>query len=63
MLMEECKKQDKPYGLIFEDITGGYTSTRARGAQTFEVSDRLKAGRGQAAPRRSGARHRAGCGW
>jgi len=38
MLMEECKKQDKPYGLIFEDITGGYTMTRARGAQTFEVS-------------------------
>ena len=38
MLMEECKKQGKPYGLIFEDITGGYTSTRARGAQTFEVS-------------------------
>jgi len=37
MLLEECKKQDKPYGLLFEDITGGFTGTRRRGAQTFKV--------------------------
>ncbi len=37
MLIEECKKQDKPYGLLFEDITGGFTSTRRRGPQTFKV--------------------------
>jgi predicted Zn-dependent protease len=37
MLIEECKKQDKPYGLLFEDITGGFTGTRRAGAQTFKV--------------------------
>jgi TldD protein len=37
LLVEECKKQDKPYGLLFEDITGGYTGTRRMGAQSFKV--------------------------
>lgn len=37
MLIEECKKQDKPYGLLFNDIRGGYTGTRRTGAQTFKV--------------------------
>jgi predicted Zn-dependent protease len=37
MLIDECKKQDKPYGLIFDDITGGFTGTRRRGVQTFKV--------------------------
>ena len=37
LLVEECRKQDKPYGLLFEDITGGFTGTRRRGAQTFKV--------------------------
>ncbi|MCH7808706.1 MAG: TldD/PmbA family protein [Planctomycetes bacterium] len=37
MLVDECKKQDKPYGLLFNDITGGYTGTRRMGAQTFKV--------------------------
>jgi len=37
MLIEECKKQDKPYGLLFDDITGGFTGTRRAGAQTFKV--------------------------
>jgi len=36
-LIEECNKQDKPYGLLFEDITGGFTGTRRAGAQTFKV--------------------------
>ena len=37
MLIDECKKQDKPYGLMFEDISGGFTGTRRAGAQTFKV--------------------------
>jgi predicted Zn-dependent protease len=36
-LIEECKKQDKPYGLLFEDITGGFTTTGRRGPQSFKV--------------------------
>jgi len=37
MLIEECKRQGKPYGLVFEDISGGFTSTRRRGTQSFKV--------------------------
>jgi predicted Zn-dependent protease len=37
MLIEECKKQGKPYGLVFEDISGGFTSTGRYGPQTFKV--------------------------
>jgi predicted Zn-dependent protease len=37
LLIEECKKQDKPYGLLFEDITGGFTGTRRGGPQSFKV--------------------------
>ncbi|MBN2560562.1 MAG: TldD/PmbA family protein [Phycisphaerae bacterium] len=37
MLREECKKQDKEYGFLFEDITGGFTGTQRRGPQTFKV--------------------------
>lgn len=37
MLIEECKKQDKPYGLIFNDISGGFTMTGRRGPQAFKV--------------------------
>jgi predicted Zn-dependent protease len=29
MLIEEAKKRGKPYGLIFDDIAGGFTFTRA----------------------------------
>lgn len=36
-LSEECVKQDKPYGLLFEDITGGFTGTRRGGTQSFKV--------------------------
>ncbi len=36
-LIEECKKQNKPYGLIFYDISGGYTMTGRESAQTFKV--------------------------
>lgn len=37
LLIEECKKQDKPYGLLFEDISGGFTMTNRRGPQSFKV--------------------------
>jgi len=37
LLIEECSRQGKPYGLLFEDITGGYTGTRRMGPQSFKV--------------------------
>ncbi len=37
LLIEECKKQGKPYGLLFEDISGGFTTTSRRGLQAFKV--------------------------
>ncbi len=36
-LIDECKKQSKPYGLLFEDISGGFTTTSRRGPQSFKV--------------------------
>jgi hypothetical protein len=38
MLLDEVKRQGKPYGLVFEEISGGFTNTRAGGApQAFKV--------------------------
>jgi TldD protein len=37
MLVEEAKKQGKPYGLFFRDITGGFTTTARSGLQAFKV--------------------------
>ncbi len=37
MLIEEVKKQNKPYGLYFDQVTGGYTTTARRGLQAFTV--------------------------
>ncbi len=37
MLVAECKKQNKPYGYLFEDITGGFTMTSRGGPQAFKV--------------------------
>ncbi|MGB2986010.1 MAG: metallopeptidase TldD-related protein [Phycisphaerae bacterium] len=37
LLIEECKRQGKPYGLLFEDISGGFTTTSRRGPQSFKV--------------------------
>ena len=37
MLIEEVKKQGKPYGLYFDQVTGGYTTTGSRGLQAFTV--------------------------
>lgn len=37
MLKAEIQRQGKPYGLYFEVVTGGFTSTRRRGLQAFIV--------------------------
>jgi predicted Zn-dependent protease len=36
-LIGEIKKQNKPYGLYFRDITGGFTTTQRTGLQAFKV--------------------------
>jgi TldD protein len=37
MLRDELKRQNKPYGLYFQQVTGGYTTTGRRGLQAFTV--------------------------
>ena len=37
MLLDEVKKQNKPYGLLFADVTGGFTTTARAGPQAFKV--------------------------
>jgi predicted Zn-dependent protease len=37
LLIKECQKQHKPYGFLFKDITGGFTTTSRRGPQAFKV--------------------------
>lgn len=37
LLIEEVKRQNKPYGFYFQEITGGYTNTGRRGIQAFKV--------------------------
>ncbi len=37
MLIDEVKRQNKPYGLFFDQVTGGYTTTARRGLQAFTV--------------------------
>jgi predicted Zn-dependent protease len=37
MLIEEIKRQNKPYGLYFRDITNGFTTTSRAGLQAFSV--------------------------
>ena len=37
MLIDEAKRQNKPYGLYFRDITGGFTTTGRGGLQAFKV--------------------------
>jgi predicted Zn-dependent protease len=36
-LIDECKKQNKPFGLVFDDISGGFTNTGRSGPQSFKV--------------------------
>jgi TldD protein len=37
MLKDECRKQGKPYGLLFDDISGGFTNTDRGNPQAFKV--------------------------
>lgn len=37
MLRDELKRQNKPWGLYFSKVTGGYTTTGRRGLQAFTV--------------------------
>jgi len=37
LLIAEVIRQKKPYGLYFEQVTGGYTTTRRQGLQAFTV--------------------------
>lgn len=36
-LIEEMKKRNKPYGLYFEDIEGGFTLTQSNAPQAFQI--------------------------
>jgi TldD protein len=38
MLIDECKKQNKPFGLLFSDISGGYTQTGRSSPNAFNVT-------------------------
>ncbi|PYS51282.1 MAG: peptidase U62 [Acidobacteria bacterium] len=38
MLIEEAKKQGKPLGLLFKDISGGFTLTGRSSPQSFQVT-------------------------
>jgi len=38
MLIEEAKKQGKPFGLLFKDISGGFTLTARSIPQSFQVT-------------------------
>jgi hypothetical protein len=37
MLIDEAKKQNKPYGLYFEDISSGFAVTTRRSPQAYSV--------------------------
>jgi TldD protein len=37
MLVKECKKQGKPYGYLFSDVTGGFTNTDRYSANVFNI--------------------------
>ena len=37
MLIDEVRRQNKPYGLYFQQVTGGFTTTARQGMQAFKV--------------------------
>jgi len=37
LLMDEVRRQGKPYGLYFDQVTGGFTTTQRGGLQAFTV--------------------------
>jgi predicted Zn-dependent protease len=41
MLIDECKRQGKPFGLVFDDISGGFTYTGRGSGQSFKVKPLL----------------------
>ncbi|MDD5630031.1 MAG: metallopeptidase TldD-related protein, partial [Elusimicrobia bacterium] len=41
LLLEELARQRKPFGLVFDDISGGYTMTGREGVQAFKVQPLL----------------------
>ncbi len=41
LLLEEVRKQSKPYGLVVRDITGGSTNTSSYGYQAFKGEARM----------------------
>ncbi|MDR0734327.1 MAG: peptidase U62, partial [Elusimicrobiota bacterium] len=41
MLVDEARKQGKPYGLLIDDISGGFTNTGTGGPQSFKVKPLL----------------------
>ena len=41
LLISEVRLQNKPYGLYFEEVTGGFTTTARRGLQAFAVIPRV----------------------
>src|SRR2546430_17589381 len=38
MLLDEAKKQGKSFGLLFKDISGGFTMTGRASPQSFQVT-------------------------
>ncbi len=38
LLIDEIKRQERPYGMIFTDISGGFTNTSAFAPQAFKVN-------------------------
>ncbi len=38
MLIEEIKRQERPFGMVFTDISGGFTNTSAFAPQAFKVN-------------------------
>ena len=36
-MIEGCRKQGKPFGLVFDDISGGFTNISRSGPQAFKV--------------------------
>ena len=58
MLIEEVKKQHRPYGMIFTDISGGFTNTSAFAPQAFKVNPVMAYRLYPDGKKRARARHR-----
>ena len=57
MLLEEVKKQGKPYGMVIEDISGGFAITDTFSPQTFNLSPtRMNANRSSSFTKPPGTR-------